>query len=59
MAGASLGAPNPSTDPLVAAQYAPVRDAPPADDERRQLMDNKEWFVWRYIFHFVDCLTIF
>lgn len=41
--GATLGAPNPSTDPLVASQYAPVRDAPPADDERRQLMDNKEW----------------
>ncbi|XP_077287967.1 uncharacterized protein LOC143912555 [Arctopsyche grandis] len=40
--GATLGAPNPSTDPLVASQYAPVRDAPPADDERRQLMDNKE-----------------
>lgn len=41
---AALTALNPSTDPLVAAQYAPVRDAPPApDDETRNLMDNKEW----------------
>lgn len=41
---AALTALNPSTDPLVAAQYAPVRDAPPApDDEMRNLMDNKEW----------------
>lgn len=41
---ATLGVLNPSTDPLVAAQYAPVRDAPPApDDEMRNLMDNKEW----------------
>ncbi|VVC89076.1 uncharacterized protein LOC126979258 [Leptidea sinapis] len=40
---AALTALNPSTDPLVAAQYAPVRDAPPApDDEMRNLMDNKE-----------------
>ncbi|CAK1596310.1 unnamed protein product [Parnassius mnemosyne] len=40
---AGLTALNPSTDPLVAAQYAPVRDAPPApDDETRNLMDNKE-----------------
>ncbi|XP_028027061.1 uncharacterized protein LOC114240640 [Bombyx mandarina] len=40
---AGLTALNPSTDPLVAAQYAPVRDAPPApDDEMRNLMDNKE-----------------
>lgn len=40
---AALSALNPSTDPLVAAQYAPVRDAPPApDDEMRNLMDNKE-----------------
>jgi hypothetical protein len=43
---AALTALNPSTDPLVAAQYAPVRDAPPApDDEMRNLMDNKEWLV--------------
>lgn len=43
---AALTALNPSTDPLVAAQYAPVRDAPPApDDEMRNLMDNKEWWV--------------
>lgn len=41
---AALTALNPSTDPLVAAQYAPVRDAPPApDDEMRNLMDNKDW----------------
>ncbi|KAF9815375.1 hypothetical protein SFRURICE_011527, partial [Spodoptera frugiperda] len=40
---AALTALNPSTDPLVAAQYAPVRDAPPApDDEMRNLMDNKD-----------------
>ncbi|XP_073944807.1 uncharacterized protein, partial [Choristoneura fumiferana] len=40
---AGLTALNPSTDPLVAEQYAPVRDAPPApDDEMRNLMDNKD-----------------
>lgn len=36
---------NPSTDPLVATQYAPVSELPrPDDEERRTLMtDNKDW----------------